>query len=354
MEKVIIIAEAGVNHNGDMLLAKKLIDVASEAQADYIKFQTWVTENVMVIGAPKAEYQKLNDSHADQYSMAKKLELSFSQFKELFEYCQLKSIKFLSTPEEVDGLNFLADELKLPLLKVGSGELDNILFLKSVGEKHTDVILSTGMGTLAETRRAYDTLLKSGATSVSILHCTSNYPVDYGNVNLTAIRTLATEFNTVIGYSDHSIGAEVSIAAVALGARIIEKHFTLDKNLPGPDHAASLDPQELKNMVQQIRHIERAMSGSGKKEPQASEQDIKKVIRKGPYLARSLKKGEIISSADLHFKRPVQEISADKAELLLGKSVVNDLPIGHCLCFRDVQDALGDSLTIEVESPEVP
>lgn len=335
MSKVIIIAEAGVNHNGSMELAKKLIDVAAEAKADYVKFQTWITDNVMEVGAPKAEYQKVNDASDDQYSMVKKLEFSFPQFKELFDYCAKKGVGFLSTPEETLGLNFLADDLNLPILKVGSGELDNLIFLKDLGAKKKKVILSTGMGTLEETKRAYELLLASGAAEVTILHCTSNYPALPENLNLKAITTLRETFKTPIGYSDHSIGTEVSIAAVALGATVIEKHFTLDKTMPGPDHAASLDPQELKMMVDQIRNIEKAMSGNGKKEPQESEIEVKKVVRKGPYLARAMKAGEALTPSDLHFKRPVRTISADKTVELIGKKLGKDLPKGHCLELSD-------------------
>ena len=335
MKKVMIIAEAGVNHNGDIELAKKLIDIAAHAGADYVKFQTWITDNVMAVGAPKAEYQKINDDSDDQYSMVKKLELSFGQFAELNDYCKKQKIGFLSTPEETEGLNFLSDELNLSVLKVGSGELDNLVFLKQVGQKKKDVILSTGMGNLAETERAFNLLKAHGAKSVTILHCTSNYPAKFEHVNLKAINTLKSAFETEIGYSDHTLGIEVSIAAVALGATVIEKHFTIDKNLPGPDHAASLDPDELKKMVQQIRNIESAISGNGRKTPQVSEYEVKKVVRKGPYLARSLKAGETLKASDLHFKRPVKSIPADQAELLVGKKIAKDLTKGHCLEFGD-------------------
>jgi N,N'-diacetyllegionaminate synthase len=331
MKKVIIIAEAGVNHNGDINLAKKLIDVACEAKVDYVKFQTWITDAIMEVGAPKAEYQKVNDDNADQYSMVKKLELSFDQFRELQKYCQQKGIGFLSTPEEVEGLNFLADELNLPILKVGSGELDNILFLRQVGQKKRDVILSTGMGNLAETERAYETLLTNGARSVTILHCTSNYPAKLETVNLKAIQTLQAAFGTDIGYSDHTVGIEVSIAAVALGATVIEKHFTVDKTLPGPDHSASLDPQELNNLVTQIRNVEKALSGNGRKTQQMSEKDVKKVIRKGIYLSKALKTGETLLPQHLHFKRPMKNISADMVDLILDQKLKQDLPAGHCL-----------------------
>lgn len=331
MKKVLIIAEAGVNHNGDINLAKKLIDVACEAKVDYVKFQTWITDSIMEVGAPKAEYQKVNDAHEDQYAMVKKLELSFGQFRELQKYCKEKNVGFLSTPEEIEGLNFLSDELKLNILKVGSGELDNLLFLRQVGQKNKDVILSTGMGNLAETERAYHLLMESGAKSVTILHCTSNYPAKMENVNLKAIQTLQNAFGTDVGYSDHTLGIEVSIAAVALGATVIEKHFTLDKSLPGPDHAASLDPQELKNMVLQIRNIEKAMSGDGKKVPQASEHEVKKVVRKGIYLSKTLKAGESLKPEHLHFKRPMKYISADMVDLILNQKVKTDLSAGHCL-----------------------
>jgi N-acetylneuraminate synthase/N,N'-diacetyllegionaminate synthase len=335
MKKVVIIAEAGVNHNGDLELAKKLIDVAAHAGADFVKFQTWITENVMDVGAPKAEYQKINDDHADQFSMAKKLEFSFSQFRVLYDYCEQKKIGFLSTPEETEGLNFLADQLNLPILKVGSGELDNVLFLKQVGQKKKAVILSTGMGTLAETERAYKILLANGATKVTVLHCTSNYPALFENVNLKALVTLQQTLKVDVGYSDHTLGTEVSVAAVALGATVIEKHFTLDKKLPGPDHAASLDPDELKTMIRQIRNIELAISGDGKKVPQPSELEVKKVVRKGPYLAVGLKGGATLQESDLHFKRPVRGIAADQAGQLIGKKIKKDLPAGHCLDFSD-------------------
>lgn len=331
MKKVIIIAEAGVNHNGDMNLAKKLIDVACEAKVDYVKFQTWITDSIMEVGAPKAEYQKVNDAHDDQYAMVKKLELSFDQFRDLQKYCVEKNIGFLSTPEEVEGLNFLSDELNLNILKVGSGELDNLLFLRQVGQKKKDVILSTGMGNLGETERAYELLMANGARSVTILHCTSNYPAKLETVNLKAIQTLQNAFGIDIGYSDHTEGIEVSIAAVALGATVIEKHFTLDKTLPGPDHAASLDPLELRNLVEQIRNVEKAISGNGRKTPQSSEHEVKKVVRKGIYLSKAVKTGETLGPQHLHFKRPVKNISADMVDLILNQKVKTDLPAGHCL-----------------------
>jgi N,N'-diacetyllegionaminate synthase len=335
MNKVIIIAEAGVNHNGKLSIAKKLVDIAVDAGVDYIKFQTWITENVLTHQAPKADYQKINDDSNNQFNMAKNLELSFSDFKELFDYCNFKKIKFLSTPEEIEGLNFLSDVLNIPIIKIGSGELNNLVFLNQVGRKKKDVILSTGMGTLEEIKIAYSTLMNSGAKSVKILHCTTDYPASFNELNLKAILSLQKEFNVDIGYSDHSLGIEASIAAVALGSKIIEKHFTVDKKMKGPDHSASLDPDELREFVSKIRNIEKALSGDGIKRPQNSEYKNIELIRKGLYLSRNIIKGEELQEADLYFKRPVKSLSADKALQLLGKKFVRDLPKNHCLELSD-------------------
>ena len=261
-KSVIIIAEAGVNHNGSIAIAKQLIDSAAKAGVDYVKFQTWITDDIVDINAPKAQYQKDNDQSVSQYEMLKRLELTFDEFRELKSYCAAAGVDFLSTPDDFRSLDFLVDDLGLKVIKVGSGELTNIPFLKKIGLKRKEVILSTGMGSLGEIERAYYTLLEAGATKVSILHCTSNYPATYDSVNLKAMQTLALAFNTEIGYSDHTEGNEVSIAAVALGAKIIEKHFTLDKTMDGPDHKASIDPDELSLLVNQIRNTEKAISGN--------------------------------------------------------------------------------------------
>lgn len=332
MERVLIIAEAGVNHNGSLEMAKKLVDAAADSGVDYVKFQTWITEELMDKGAPKAEYQKQNDgTETSQFEMAKKLELSFSEFRQLKEHCEKVGVNFLSTPDEAKSLDFLADELKVPLIKVGSGELTNIPFLRKIGSKKKDVILSTGMATIGEVEKAYYTLIQSGAKSVALLHCTSNYPAAYDSVNLKAMLTLKAAFNTTVGYSDHTMGNEVSIAAVALGAQIIEKHFTLDTSLPGPDHKASITPVELKQLVLQIRNVEKAIAGNGTKTPHASEIETKKVVSKGIYLNCDVKAGTVLSDDKLVMKRPAGELNAAMYEMVVGKKLTTDLAKGSQL-----------------------
>ena len=304
-KKVYIIAEAGVNHNGDIALAKKLIDGAKEAGVDCVKFQTWITEDIIDYSAPKAEYQMKNDgTDSSQFEMLKRLELSFYEFLELKEYAEKIDIQFLSTPDEKRSLDFLVDEMKLPIIKIGSGEMNNFLFLRQVAMKQLPVILSTGMSTLSDVEKAYDILRSNGCPIISILHCTSEYPAPYDSVNLKVIETLQKRFNTVIGYSDHTEGIEISIAAVAFGARIIEKHFTIDKNLPGPDHKASIEVRELKNMVKSIRNLEEAI-GDGIKRPYKTEIETKRIVQKGLYLSEDKKKGEILTIDSLVGKRPV-------------------------------------------------
>jgi N,N'-diacetyllegionaminate synthase len=338
MSRTVIIAEAGVNHNGDVDLAKKLIDAAKEAGADYVKFQTWITEELLVEAAPMAKYQKENaGEYRSQFEMLKKLELSFEQFRELKLHAEKTGIKFLSTPDDHKSLDFLADELKLNLLKVGSGEVTNIPFLRRIGNKKKDVILSTGMADLAEVKRAYETLLDAGAKSVALLHCTSNYPAAYASVNLKAMLTMRDIFNTTVGYSDHTIGNEVSIAAVALGAEIIEKHFTIDKKLPGPDHKASIDVYELKELVKQIRNVEDAMTGDGIKKPHGSEVETKKVVSKGIYLNCDVIRGQTIGDEMLVFKRPVAGLSATKYDAVIGKKFNKDIKKGTPLTEADLE-----------------
>lgn len=334
--KVLIIAEAGVNHNGDINLAKQLIDVAAEAGADYVKFQTWVTDELIERDAPKALYQSLNDGESSQYEMLKRLELSFGEFRILRDYADKKNIHFLSTPDDFSSLDFLSDVLDLPLIKVGSGEITNLLFLKKIGSKKKEVILSTGMSNIDEVSNAYNALINSGARSVALLHCTSNYPASLESVNLKAINHLQQVFKTEVGYSDHTIGSETAIAAVALGATIIEKHFTLDKSLPGPDHKASLDPAELKRFVNHIRNVEKALSGSGKKEIQPEEIETKKVVTKGVYLIKDIRKGQVITESDVTFKRPVKGISADQIENIFNREASKDLVKGQPLNWEDL------------------
>lgn len=337
MSKVIIIAEAGVNHNGDINLAKKLIDVASGANVDYVKFQTWITEDIVDKSAAKADYQKNNDgSDTTQFEMLKRLELSFEDFKELKAYSEAKGVQFLSTPDDYKSLDFLADELQLPILKIGSGEVTNIPFLRRFGQKKKPIILSTGMSSIGEVEKAYYTLIESGAPSVTLLHCTSNYPASLESVNLKAMNTLASVFNTAIGYSDHTEGIEVSLAAVALGATVIEKHYTLDKNLPGPDHKASLEPEELKEMVLRIRNIEKAISGDGLKKSHNSEIETKKVVQKGIYLNKNVSSGEVITDEHLIMKRPVSALSAQDYDFVIGKTANKEIEEGEVLKLNDL------------------
>lgn len=326
MNKVCIIAEAGVNHNGSVDMAMELIRVAKECGADIVKFQTWITDELVSMDAPKASYQKKNDESATQYEMLKKLELSFEDFRKLQHYAEEIDIEFLSTPDEEKSLNFLVDELGMKVIKVGSGEVTNIPYLKKIGQKKLPVILSTGMSFLGEVETAYYTLIESGALQVTILHCTSNYPASYQSVNLHAMLTIKDALKVNVGYSDHTEGNEISIAAVALGATVIEKHFTIDKNLPGPDHSASMNPSELKSLVQQIRNVEAALSADGRKVPAGEEIETKRVVQKGIYCNKDLLAGSVVALEDLSFKRPLNDgLSAANYTFILGKILKADV-----------------------------
>lgn len=320
---VYIIAEAGVNHNGRLDLALKLCDAAKEAGVDAVKFQTWKTEKIVSRSAAKATYQEENTGkEQSQFEMLKELELSYSEFDQINAYCKKIGIQFLSTPDEEESLDYLSS-LNLPFLKIGSGEVTNIPYLRKIGNKHQKVILSTGMSTLADVEKAYITLLDSGAKEVALLHCTTNYPCPYNEVNLLAMQTLKSAFKCQIGYSDHTMGIEVPIAAVALGAEIIEKHFTLDKNMEGPDHKASLDPQELKQMVTSIRNIEKAL-GDGMKRPNASEQKNAEVVLKRIIASKSIKAGEILGTENLTLLRSSEGIPAKFWDLIAGRPAMRD------------------------------
>ncbi len=323
-DKIYIIAEAGVNHNGDINLAKKLIDAGKAAGVDCVKFQTWKTEALLTADAPKANYQIENDGEGSQFEMLKKLELSYADFKELQAYSNTVGVQFLSTPDEQESLNFLVDELNLPLIKVGSGEINNLLYLKQIARKKRPVILSTGMCNLADVEKAYLTLIENGAPEVSILHCTSEYPAPLETVNLRAMDTLKEAFQVTVGYSDHTDGIAISLAAAARGARIIEKHFTLDKNMEGPDHKASLDPVELKALVDGIRAIELSL-GDGIKRIQEVEKATQLVVKKGIYAKANLKAGEIITEEHLVGKRPVAELGMEEYESIIGKRLTIDV-----------------------------
>jgi N-acetylneuraminate synthase/N,N'-diacetyllegionaminate synthase len=322
MSKVIIIAEAGVNHNGDIQLAKKLIDVAVEAGVDYVKFQTFKADKLVSREAKKASYQNknINDGDDSQYNMLKKLELSHENHLELISYCKERNIKFFSTAFDVEGVNYLND-LGLSFFKIPSGEITNYPYLKAVALCGKPVIMSTGMCSEIEIKEAVDVLIKFGLKkgAISILHCNTEYPTPMKDVNLKAMLAIKQKFEVKVGYSDHTLGIEVPIAAVALGATIIEKHFTLDRNLPGPDHVASLEPNELKAMVDAIRNIELALSGDGEKIPSESESKNIAIARKSIHLNKNLSKGHIITDKDIISLRPGDGISPMEWENIVGK-----------------------------------
>lgn len=323
-----IIAEAGVNHNGRLDLALKLCDAAKESGVDCVKFQTWQTEKIVTRNADKASYQSENthDTEESQFDMLKKLELSYEDFRIIQEYCHKIGIDFLSTPDEEYSLAFLMNELNLPLIKIGSGEVTNIPYLRQMASYRRPVILSTGMSTLAQVAMAYDTLIDYGAPSVSLLHCTTNYPCPKDEVNLKAMQTMKEAFKCQCGYSDHTMGIEVPIAAVALGAEIIEKHFTLDRSMIGPDHKASLEPQELKAMVGAIRNIEMAL-GDGIKKPNKSELEIAKVVLKSIVAKRPILKGETLTAKNITIKRAGAGISSVHWDMIIGTKAIHDYEV---------------------------
>lgn len=323
MKKVFVIAEAGVNHNGSYKLAEKLIDAAVEAHADAVKFQTFISEKCICRNASKAVYQKeVTNNKESQLEMVKKLELSFEEFCKLKEYCDRKNIMFLSTPFDYDSIEFL-NNMDMPIFKIPSGEITNYPYLKKVGSLKKKVILSTGMSTVEEIRSAVNILKDNGTTDISILHCNTEYPTPIEDVNLNAIRTLKEEFKTQVGYSDHTMGIEIPIAAAAIGADIIEKHFTLDRNMEGPDHKASLEPEELKNMIQCIRNIEKAM-GNGEKVVSKSEAKNIHIARKSIVANCLIKKGEKFTESNLTCKRPGSGISPMKWNEVIGKTAKRD------------------------------
>lgn len=335
-EPCFIIAEAGVNHNGDVELAKKLIDVAEEAKVDAIKFQTFKTENVVTKDAPKAYYQiKNTGSNKSQYEMLKELELKEEDFKELYRYARKKGIIFLSTPFDFESADFL-DELGIPAFKISSTDLTNLPFLEYVAEKGKPVILSTGMGTLGEIEEAIDTIKNTGNNEIVLLHCITNYPADFESLNLRAIQTLREAFKLPVGFSDHSLGIYAPIVAVALGAVAIEKHFTLDKNLPGPDHKASLDTRELKEMVKWIRSIEKSL-GDGIKRPTPEEEEIKKVARRSIVAKVNIPKGTVITEEMITFKRPGIGLSPKYYKEIIGRRARRDINIDEMIYWSDVE-----------------
>ena len=323
-----IIAEAGVNHNGQLDLALKLCDVAKKAGVDCVKFQTWQTEKIVTHKVEKASYQSGNthDTKESQFDMLKKLEISHQGFRIVQDHCKKIGIDFLSTPDEEYSLAFLMNELNLPLIKIGSGEVTNIPYLRQIASYGKPIILSTGMATLAQVAIAYDTLLTAGAPSVALLHCTTNYPCPKEEANLRAMQTMKEAFKCQMGYSDHTMGTEIPIAAVAMGAEIIEKHFTLDRNMEGPDHKASLEPQELQYMVDCIRNIEKAL-GDGIKRPNPSEVEISKVVLKSIVAKVPVKKGDILTADNVTIKRAGSGIPAAHWDMVVGTRALHDFDI---------------------------
>ena len=330
--KVLIIAEAGVNHNGSYENAKKLILAGAEAGVDYVKFQTFKANKLVSIFAEKADYQKINtnDENTSHFEMLKKLEMPEIWHYDLIKYAESLNVKFLSTGFDEESIDFL-DSINIDLYKIPSGEITNKPFLEHIAKKKKPIIVSTGMANLAEVRAAIEVLNKNGVQkkSITILHCNTEYPTPMTDVNLKAMLALKEEFDVNIGYSDHTIGIEVPIAAVALGANVIEKHFTLDKSMEGPDHKASLDPLELKQMVNAIRNIENALMGSGIKEPSASEIKNIQIARKSIHTNKPLEKGHIIKKEDLIMMRPGDGISPMDMDLYLNKQIATNLPEGH-------------------------
>lgn len=321
---VFIIAEAGVNHNGSLKLAKKLIDVAVEAGADAVKFQTFKAENLVTKTADKAGYQKqVTGSDESQFQMLKKLELSGKDHVELYDYCRKAGIMFLSTPFDFESADLL-EKLGVELFKISSGDITNMPFLKYVARKNKPIVLSTGMSTLGEVEEAIDWIKQEGNEQIKLLHCTTSYPTLYTDVNLRAMETLRDAFKLPVGYSDHTPGIEIPIAAAAMGACIIEKHFTLDNAMEGPDHKASLEPDELKSMVSCIRNIEMALGDGVKKVTEKELQNLN-IVRKSIVAARKIYKGHTIHEKDMAIKRPQTGISPKYFSNLVGKTVQNDV-----------------------------
>jgi len=318
---VLIIAEAGVNHNGEIEIAKSLIDAAVESKVDIVKFQTFSADRQVTKNAGKAKYQiETTDKNETQHSMLKKLELSVEMHIELINHCKKRNIEFISTAFDIQSVNLL-QSLGQRLFKIPSGEITNFPYLEHIGKIGKPIILSTGMSTLNEIRIALELLQKAGTSKnlITVLHCTTSYPVPMSDVNLLAMRTIKDEFEVKVGYSDHTLGIEIPIAAVALGASVIEKHFTLDRNLPGPDHKASLEPNELQEMIRTIRNVEQAM-GDGIKQVMPSETENRDVVRKSMVAIKEIKKGEIFTSENLSTKRPGNGMSPMNWELIIGKS----------------------------------
>lgn len=334
MFKTYIIAEAGVNHNGSLDIAKKLVDAAVEAGANAVKFQTFKTENMVTGYAEKAKYQEDTTGNASQFEMLKKLELSFEDHKVLNEYCKEQGITFLSTPFDCESVKLL-EKLNIPLYKISSGDLTNLPLLDYIARLKKPMIVSTGMCGLGEVEKAINAIHDAGNTDITLLHCTSNYPTMYNDVNLNAMNTLKNAFKLPVGYSDHTLGIEISIAAVAMGAKIIEKHFTIDNTFEGPDHKASLEPRELKQMIQSIRNIESAL-GDGVKKCRENEKNIRDVARKSIVASTIIKKGQVITIDQITYKRPGYGISPEFLNMIVGRTASYDISPDEIITFEKI------------------
>jgi len=338
-DHVVIIAEAGVNHNGSLDLAKKLIDAAAEAGADYVKFQSFKADKLVSRTAKKADYQKknINDGDSSQFEMLKKLELNEDMHIELISYCKKKEIEFLSTGFDEESIDML-DLLGVSLFKIPSGEITNKPYLQHIARKGKPIIISTGMATLGEIEDALKVILDEGIdrSQITVLHCNTEYPTPMKDVNLKAMLTIRDAFKVDVGYSDHTLGIEVLVAAVAMGAKVIEKHFTLDKNMKGPDHKASLEPDELKAMVRAIRNIEEAIGSNGIKQPSASELPNRSIARKSIHIKDDLKAGTIIQMKHLIMKRPGDGISPMQIDGVLERKTSKDMEADYKLEWNDI------------------
>lgn len=342
--RTFIIAEAGVNHNGDEQLALALVDTAAKCGADAVKFQTFSADKLVRPGAEKAEYQKRETGAGDQYSMLKALEMSEDLHRRIVARCDEMGIEFMSTPFDEEAVDFLLS-LGMKRIKVPSGEITNEPFLRYIAAKGVPMIVSTGMANMEEIHRAIEVIEATRkahshseplAEVLTILHCTSNYPAQCSDVNLRAMRSIATETAVPVGYSDHTLGIAVSTAAVALGAAVIEKHFTLDRNMPGPDHKASLIPEELTQMIGQIRDVEFAL-GSPIKQPNPSELPVRQLVRRSVTLVRPLDAGSIIDRKDIALLRPGTGIAPRDIDDVVGKTILQSTDAGTTLQWRDLK-----------------
>ena len=332
---IYVIAEAGVNHNGDIGLAKRLIDVAYECGANAVKFQTFKAEESTGLTAGKAEYQNKNDPLGEsQFEMIRKLELPFSDFSVLKGYCESKPIDFISTPDGSDSLNYLLG-LDVSVIKIGSTEITNYPFLKEIASSKKPVILSTGMSTLGEVERAVDIFLEMGNNNLQLMHCTTDYPTNVEDVNLKAMLTLREAFHLPVGYSDHTLGYEAAIAAAALGATCIEKHITLDQDMPGPDHKASMPPEQFMEYVKKIRNTE-VLLGDGRKKPTQNEMRIMQQVRRSILAIRDIPAGTILEKSMFCYKRPGIGISPEYTDLLVGRVLKHNKGKEEPIMWEDV------------------